>query len=330
MQSGISASQELQSTFNAFVSDPSQRFLLVSISNETLIPHLTIPSTASDFKSDLSQLSTHLTPTTTLYIIIKSAPEAADGYIAVTYVPNTAPVRQKMLFASTRLTLVRELGIERFRETLFVTEAKELTREGWEAHERHEKLEAPLTEEERGSQGVREAEMIESGGTGGRKGYVRQGAGVELDVGEGVLAALRSVKEERGRLVQLGFRLPDEKLVLEGDESGVQAQDVAGKLSTAEPRYSFYSAEGEDGVVFIYTCPTASKIKERMVYSTGKSWTRTFAERDVGIVVGRSLEGTEPEDITAELVGGNAAEEGVAELKPSTSGFARPKRPGRR
>lgn len=60
--------------------------------------------------------------------------------MAATYVPDTAQVRQKMLFASTRLTLVRELGAERFRETIFVTSKDELTAEGFRKLDRHAEL----------------------------------------------------------------------------------------------------------------------------------------------------------------------------------------------
>ena len=69
----------------------------------------------SDFSSDLSQVSSLLSPTSARYVLLKIAHGESDGFVAVTYVPNGAPVREKMLFASTRLTLVRELGIERFR-----------------------------------------------------------------------------------------------------------------------------------------------------------------------------------------------------------------------
>lgn len=41
--------------------------------------------------------------------------------VAVTYVPDKAPVRQKMLFASTRLTLVRELGMSTYAATSYTT-----------------------------------------------------------------------------------------------------------------------------------------------------------------------------------------------------------------
>ena len=244
-----------------------------------------------------------------------------------------------MLFASTRLTLVRELGIERFRQTIFATEKQELTAEGWSKHEAHEKLDAPLTEEESGLKGVKEAEAVESQGTGARRGHVT--SRVDVKTGEGVLEALESLKEEgcKGTLVQLKYALPDETLQLESSTDGVEPANVAGSISTTEPRYSFYShptaAAATPSIMFIYTCPSGSKIKERMVYSTGKSWTRTVAERDAGIDIAKSLEATEPEELTADLVSaGSGASESQESSRTATpsggGGFSRPKRPGRR
>jgi twinfilin-like protein len=158
----------------------------------------------SDFSSDLSQLASHLSPNSARYVLLKLAPGEPDGYAAVTYVPNAAPVREKMLFASTRLTLVRELGIERFRETLFATEAAELTAEGWAKHQKHSTQAAPLTQEEEGQAGLREAEAQESGGTTARKGHV----GTKLDAiptEDGLEEKLSELMKEgnEGLLVQL-------------------------------------------------------------------------------------------------------------------------------
>ena len=116
-----------------------------------------------------------------------------------------------MLFASTRLTLVRELGIERFRETLFVTEASELTPEGWARHEKHTAQEAPLTEEEAGQAGLREAEAQESGGTTARKGHVSNKTDA-LKKEEGLDQALGELMkaENKGLLLQLVSTCPDE------------------------------------------------------------------------------------------------------------------------
>ena len=332
MQSGISASRDLQDAFNELVSSPNKRAVLATIQNERITAAHTIDSTSANFKDDLQSLQPHLHPNAATYILLKTDAQSPSGYAAITYVPNAAPVRQKMLFASTRLTLVRELGLERFSQQIFCTEARELTAQGWAQHEKHEALQAPLTEEESGLQGVKEAEAAESRGTGGRRGHVT--GKVDVKTGEGVVEALAFLKEEecRGTVVQLKYALPEEVLTLESSTDGVAPEDVAGIISTNEPRYTFYASGA--GIVFIYTCPTSSRIKERMIYSTGKSWTRQVAEKDAGITIARSLEATEPSEITADQLGGGQAgeaSEGGASAEPEKkAGFARPKRPGRR
>jgi len=328
MQSGITASKELVDAFNAFVSNSSQRALLASIEQERLVPGPVVSARSEDFTSDLQLLQSHISSTQAAYVLLRVDPSAADGFIAITFVPNAAPVRQKMLFASTRLTLVRELGIERFRSTLFATETDELTAQGWAKHEKHEALPAPMTTEEAGLASVKEAEARESGGTGNRRGHVN--SKVNVPTGEGVLDALQGLQP--GTLVQLKFQLPDETLLLDSAKQNVTPDDLAAAISTQEPRYSFYSSPSatDSQIIFIYTCPTGSKIKERMVYSTSKSWVRIVAERDAGIVVAKSLEATEPSELTVDLFAdGETAEVPSTETRQNT-GFSRPKRPGRR
>ena len=107
-----------------------------------------------------------------------------------------------MLFASTRLTLVRELGSEKFRASRFVTEPSELEAKAWEAWERHEKGEGPLTREEEELRGVKEAEASEKAGMG-QKGSVISN-GVSLQMREGVMEALEELRSgEGGNLVVL-------------------------------------------------------------------------------------------------------------------------------
>lgn len=173
--------------------------MLAGIDKEALVPLKTVPLNSS-FSADLDALQEHLSPTVAAYILLKIAPDEPNGFAAVTFVPNAAPVRQKMLFASTRLTLVRELGIERFRETLFATEMNELTAAGWSKHEAHTKMDAPLTEEETALGGVKEAEAAESQGTSVRRGHVNEK--LDLRLGDGVIEALKGLKESNV-LVQL-------------------------------------------------------------------------------------------------------------------------------
>lgn len=204
MQSGISASQELTSQFNDLLSSDTHFGLIATIDKEALVPvHLLTASgpggaASSSFAANVDALLRPvLTDSDPLYILLKRY-DTVPKLTAVTYVPDTAKVRQKMLFASTRLTLVRELGREHFRETIFATTREELTPEGFLRHDKHEKLEAPLTEEERSLQGVKNAEAEEgTRGTGTREIHLSQT--MQMPVQEDALASLKELGAQGGK-----------------------------------------------------------------------------------------------------------------------------------
>ena len=202
MQSGISVSAELREAFNALVSSSDQRGFIATIDAESVKPIQQIPSSSPAFLQDLPVLQSLLSETKAAYVLLRRYQNAQDGFVAVTFVPDAAPVRQKMLFASTRLSLVRELGEGRFRDKLFVTELKDLTVEGWEKHEASGASSAPLTAEEESLQGVKEAEAIERGGTEGRR--LETGGKLSIPMSNEAHVALAGLKEAaRGTLVQL-------------------------------------------------------------------------------------------------------------------------------
>lgn len=204
MQSGISASQELISQFNLLLADTSIFGLLITISNETLAPVTTLPSTSSNFAQNLEQqLQPRLKPDEALYIILRrynggeGGSKDAPRLIVVTYVPDTAKVRQKMLFASTRLTLTRELGSEHFRETIFATTAEELSPAGFERHDRHAAIDAPLTEEERTLGEVKRAEAEAGAGTGIREIHLSKT--MNMPIATDALVSLSELSRGEGR-----------------------------------------------------------------------------------------------------------------------------------
>ena len=140
MQSGITASEELQQAFSDLLSNTSLRGLLAGIKDEKLVPIQPIISTFPDFESDLSTLDKLLKDNEAAYVILRRYDDGLNPFALVTYVPDSAHVRQKMLVASTRLTLLRELGTEKFRETLFATTKQELTADGFRKHDEHVEL----------------------------------------------------------------------------------------------------------------------------------------------------------------------------------------------
>jgi twinfilin-like protein len=296
------------------------------------VPKGTVSSSGSDLYSDLDALQSHLSTNEALYILLRQK-TTTNSYTAITYVPDTAPVRQKTLFASTRLTLVRELGSEHFTETLFATTKEELSAQGWKKHEAHVAEDAPLTQEEWDRKQLKEAEVQEVGGTGRRgAGYGggNSSSGLPMTASKEAVEALKKLGESDGGLVLLGIS-QSEQIELVREESGVTLGNLASYISDKEPRYSFYrhQFEGESGpesaVIFIYTCPTATPVKQRMIYASSKRMVGLLAERDVGLKIAKSIEATDPSEVTAKSI-----EEEFAVKQEVKSGFARPKRPGKR
>ncbi|KAL2020009.1 hypothetical protein VTK56DRAFT_8912 [Thermocarpiscus australiensis] len=334
MQSGISASQELVSQFNDLLASDRHFGLLATIASEQLRPLklLTPPSPGSSFASNLdSLLQPHIRPNEALYVILRRY-TSAPALVAVTYVPDAAPVRQKMLFASTRLTLVRELGTEHFRETLFATLPEELTPAGFERHDAHSALEAPLTEEERSLGDVRRAEQEAGMGTGTREIHLSKN--MNAAVAESALEALRELSAGNKSLVMLRIDPESESVELVPDDASPSSiSALVQTISPTEPRFTFYRYTHSYGgsetspLLFFYTCPSnfsTKAIKFRMMYPLMKRAVLAIAEKEAGLQPQRKFEVEEPSEIT---------EHGVLdELHPKAEvkkGFNRPKRPGR-
>lgn len=219
-------SPELHDAFNTFSSDQSLFALPITISSESLTPLSSIPFSSSAgadadaaFYASLPQLASVLQPKTPLYLILRYG----SSLLALTYIPSNAPVRAKTLFASTRATLARELGTEKFVSTIFATEEEEVVgEEAW----RERNLDGKSTSEfrredlmddkERELEAVKRAEEEARSGTAGRDvgigGTLGKVSGtatggsmrVVMPVDDDAKEALRALQD--GGLVQLvGF-----------------------------------------------------------------------------------------------------------------------------
>lgn len=336
MQSGISASQELTSKFTDLLQNDEHFGLLATIQNEALTPVslLTASSSSATFADNVNSLvQPALADAEPLYLLLKRY-DTAPRLVAVSYIPDIAKVRQKMLFASTRLTLVRELGREHFRDTIYATTRDELTPEGFERHDKHEQLEAPLTEQERDLEGVKQAEAAEGArGTGSRE--LNLGQRMTMPILDDALAALKELQPDGGSsLVMLKINPETEKIELVPDSSKpASISELTSDISTSEPRFTFFRYAHEYGgnqsapLLFFYTCPaTAGRraIKDRMLYPLMKRAVLDAASSECGLEVDKKFEVEDPSEITEDGV--------LSELHPKVEarkGFSRPKRPGR-
>jgi twinfilin-like protein len=131
-------------------------------------------------------------------------------------------------------------------------------------------------------------------------------------------------------LIRQKIDVPTETIDLASSEAA-SASTLSRTISGTEPRYSFfkyiYEPEGTSSsqIIFIYTCPTTSKVKERMVYASSRSWVVRIAETEAGLAIEKKLEMSDPDEITESTI--------EEEFRPKVEvkkGFDRPKRPGRK
>ncbi|KAK0631054.1 hypothetical protein B0T17DRAFT_616625 [Bombardia bombarda] len=335
MQSGISASQELASQFNTLLASDAHFGLLITIASEQLQPLklLTASSAGGSFADNVSALLTpHVKPNEALYIILRRY-TSSPALVAVTFVPDTAPVRQKMLFAATRLTLVRELGSEHFRDTIFATTPHELSPAGFEKHDAHVALDAPLTEEEKSLGEVKRAEQEAGSGTGSRD--IRLSKNLAVPVDDDAMAAMKELGDECGSgLVMLKINESTQAIELVPSSATPSSiPELLQAISPTEPCFTFYRFANTYGggssspVLFFYTCPATpgpKAIKKRMLYPLSKRAVLEIAEKEAGIKIEKKFEVEDPSEITEAGV--------LEELHPKVEarkGFSRPKRPGR-
>ncbi|GAD91791.1 actin monomer binding protein [Paecilomyces variotii No. 5] len=349
MQSGIAVSSELHDAFNTFTADSSLFCLPITITSESLTPLPAIPfSSPNAFYASLPQLSSVLQPKTPLYLIFRrpeSEGSSSSTLAALTYIPSNAGVRAKTLFASTRATFVRELGSEKFSETIFATDEDEVIGEAaWKERDAEKsgksnggngrfRREDLMDDKERELEAVRRAEEEARHGTTGRdvgiggslaaSGPSTGGMNVKMPVDDEAKAALKGLQQ--GGMVQLAIDIPTETIKLAESDSSVSPASLSGRLSESSPRYTLYHYPDSDAVIFIYTCPSNSSIKERMLYASTRRVAIDIAEAE-GLNVAKKIEGSSPDEITEARL--------HEEVHPPQDdgpkrGFARPRRPGR-
>lgn len=90
------------------------------------------------------------------------------------------------------------------------------------------------------------------------------------------------------------INVPTETIEL-AETGSTDAEGLSSAISATEPRYTFFrynhALEGSEQspVVFIYTCPSGSKIKERMVYASTKAGFLAAASSTLGIEIAKKV-----------------------------------------
>ncbi|XP_077284989.1 twinfilin actin binding protein isoform X2 [Arctopsyche grandis] len=148
-QTGIRANDELKKQFGQ-CHTTNVRALCLIIDNEELALKSKlniIGNWEDDFDKVVPCLIEENDPCFILYKL-DTKNSLGHEWIFITWSPDSAPVRQKMLYASTKATLKNEFGSAHLKSELFCNVKDDATLKGFRRHLRGESAPAPLTDKE--------------------------------------------------------------------------------------------------------------------------------------------------------------------------------------
>ncbi|KAJ9119507.1 hypothetical protein QFC22_003215 [Naganishia vaughanmartiniae] len=173
-QSGLAIPATITTAFTTAVADPSTRALVFLIPDSTSYalhatlpvgtkPHPTAPKGASQAVSDVASLLPALPSAGTCASFLFKAEDADGGWIHISYIPDNAPTRQKMLHASSKSTLLKQLSsIHPIGTTLFFTSPGDLTPTGFDAALKSRDAPPPMTKSEEALRDIKAGEAAEA------------------------------------------------------------------------------------------------------------------------------------------------------------------------
>ncbi|GJJ12117.1 hypothetical protein Clacol_006358 [Clathrus columnatus] len=256
------------------------------------------------------------------YILAKE--DGSSQWLLITYVPDTAKVREKMLYASSRSALVKVLTSP---SLLSVSSKTELTPSAYSSHLSQQAAPALISFREKEMTDVQAAERADtaSGRTTSRTRTTHLGgARIGLEWTEEAIQAVAAFQgANENNLLIFEIDVDSETLSLHYQGS-CTPDDVASQLPAESP-------------VFIYSCPSSSPIKHKMLYSSASRVVQNKI-KEMGVEVSRKLETSDPSEVRAQWMkdelgidetnlSGNVTGANADDLKRP---FAKPKGPPRK
>ncbi|RWS29737.1 twinfilin-2-like isoform X3 [Leptotrombidium deliense] len=310
-QTGIQANEKLRQFISECKISGKARVLKVSISNEELILDEykePIGKWDEDYNQFVNRLVLNKQPCYLLFRLDSVNSSNLFEWILICWSPDDSPVRQKMLYASTKATLKSTFGSASIVDDYLATNEDEISLSVYQrvAKTNRNEQDGPsslLTAKEQDLQAVKRDEALSS------ISQSRCLPGLQFPLTDAAVDALLELKEAKIAYLQLSIDLTKEEITLETKETNAQfdINDLPKKVPTTNARYHLlvYPHTHEEklfnSVVFIYTIPRSGcPVKERMLYSSCRNALVTAIQDETrfGIAIDKRLESDDPEELT--------------------------------
>jgi twinfilin-like protein len=327
--SGITVDETVSDEFSAAKQDPTTLFLQYRIATDRFTRTSTGHRTSSRH-DDFLAIQRTLNPTEPSFIIAHPTPlsptsSTADKWLLIFFMPDTASVRDRMIYSSSSSALKDGLGSSSFTPHTFnIRDPSSCTQHEYDQQTNTQLNDVDLmTNDEIAAKEAETSSHLAMSST-----RVSAIVGLPIQIDPASIPKILSIQSNPGHSVLL--RLDSATETLHADEEGEWTfEEAASHLPSGEPRYlltSFlhtYNGQQVTSCVFYYYCPDLIKPKLKMVYSTSKGPVMGWIETE-GVKVDKSLEISDKAEMTTAAV--------MDALHPSVEvkkGFKKPARPGR-
>ncbi|XP_066946477.1 twinfilin-1 [Macrobrachium rosenbergii] len=266
------------------------------------------------------------------YLLYRLDSEAHGGYewLLLCWSPDDSPIREKMLYASTKATLKKEFGATQISDELFGTVEEDLNLDGLHRHRKSASAPVPLTMRE---EEMKEIKKLEVGVDIGIDTKHQTLAGVAFPIMQDAINSIKRFASGELQYVQMKIDTTAEEIQLDSDVASLPIDKLPAHIPDSAARYHLYrydhNYEGDffHSVLFIYSMPGYNcPIKERMLYSSSKSPVIDLLENSINLEITKKLEIGEGAELTEEYL--------LDEIHPKRNlhrpKFAKPKGPANR
>merc|ERR1739844_802757 len=237
-QTGIKANQELNDFFAKCKEDNSRskyRMIKVVISNEELSLDIS-KETSGDWKQDWDKMVLRSIETNEpCYLFYRLDDKDGEAYrwVLISWSPDSASVRSKMLYASTKASLKKEFGGTHVYDDLYGNVKEDISLSGYEKHVKHEasSREDMMTREEKEREEVRKAESNVEVSVDTKQNHM---SGLAFPLTDASIEAIQNFKSSVTDYVQLSIDLSKE-IINVNNQSTCTIQQLPDKVPEDAP-----------------------------------------------------------------------------------------------
>ena len=239
----------------------------VAIADETFVLAGTTPS-AGDEATDFAQMKATLEADCACYVLFRRR-VATEPWALLSFVPDTAPIKEKMLLSSSKEALKKALGGVFGLEVQFsALEDVALEGEKSDAEKAAEQLAMMTTFE-------REAAEVKRGEAGAAADGKVKSSNLAFPLSADASAQLDAFAA--GTVAMVALSIEGETIALRRAEADLPLASLAAALPTDEPSYCVFRwAHERDGaavapVLFVYMCPEDAPVRGKMLHASSKA-----------------------------------------------------------